>query len=215
MQLLAQHAKRKNSYLNGDNMPPGNLSLRKLIASRYILQGVSCTADDIVITSGALDALTLSFQALTQAGDFILLQQSVFYGAWLAAERLGLHVITIPEHPVYGFYLASFEQALKQYPIKVCWLMLNIHNPIGFTVSNAIKQRIAELLHEYQVYLIEDDVYAELNYDDQKPLPMSYFDQHQRVLYYSSFAKTLGVGHVSAGCMQGNFQMRFSIFTGN
>ena len=60
--------------------------------------------------------------------------------------------------------------------------MLNIHNPIGFTVSNAIKQRIAELLHEYQVYLIEDDVYAELNYDDQKPLPMSYFDQHQRVL---------------------------------
>jgi DNA-binding transcriptional MocR family regulator len=51
IQLLAQHAKRKNSYLNGDNMPPGNLSLRKLIASRYILQGVSCTADDIVITS--------------------------------------------------------------------------------------------------------------------------------------------------------------------
>lgn len=194
MQLLAQHAKRKSSYLNGDSMPPGNLSLRKLIASRYVMQGLSCTADDIVITSGALDALNLSLQALTQAGDFILLQQSVFYGAWQAAERLGLHVITIPEHPVHGFDLASFEQALKQYPIKVCWLMLNIHNPIGFTVSNTIKQRIAELLHEYQVYLIEDDVYAELNYDHQKPLPMSYFDQHRRVLHCSSFSKTLGMG---------------------
>ena len=72
--------------------------------------------------------------------------------------------------------------------------MLNIHNPIGFTVSNPIKQRIAELLHDYQVYLIEDDVYAELNYNDQKPLPMSYFDQHQRVLHCSSFSKTLGMG---------------------
>lgn len=65
MQLLAQHAKRKSSYLNGDSMPPGNLSLRKLIASRYVLQGLSCTSDDIVITSGALDALNLSLQALT------------------------------------------------------------------------------------------------------------------------------------------------------
>ena len=51
--------------------------------------------------------------------------------------------------------------------------MLNIHNPIGFTVSNAIKQRILELLHEYQVYLFEDDVYAELNYDHHKSLPIS------------------------------------------
>jgi hypothetical protein len=35
-EMLAQHAKRKSSYLNGNSMPPGNLSLRKLIASRYI-----------------------------------------------------------------------------------------------------------------------------------------------------------------------------------
>lgn len=53
--------------------------------------------------------------------------------------------------------------------------MLNTHNPIGFTVSDSIKQRIAALLHEYKVYLIEDDAYAELNYDHHKPLPMSYF----------------------------------------
>ncbi|MCP5774596.1 aminotransferase class I/II-fold pyridoxal phosphate-dependent enzyme, partial [Klebsiella pneumoniae] len=111
----------------------------------------------------ALEALNLSLQALTQPGDFILLQETIFYGAWQAAERLGLQVITIQEHPQFGFDLASFEQALKQYPIKVCWLMLNAHNPIGFSVSSEIKQRIAELLYEYQVYLIEDDVYQELN----------------------------------------------------
>ncbi|WP_374573776.1 PLP-dependent aminotransferase family protein [Acinetobacter sp.] len=194
MQLLAQHAKRKHSYLNNDNMPPGNLVLRTIIANRYVLQGVQCTPDDIVITSGALEALNLSLQALTRPGDFILLQQSVFYGAWQAAERLGLQVISIPEHPQLGFDLESFEQALKQYPIKVCWLMLNAQNPIGFTVNNAVKQRIAGLLHEYQVHLIEDDVYQELSYGGQRPLPMSYFDQHRRVLHCSSFSKTLGMG---------------------
>lgn len=194
MQLLAQHAKRKHSYLNNDNMPPGNLALRQIIASRYILQGIQCSSDDIVITSGALEALNLALQALTKPGDYILLQQSVFYGAWQAAERLGLQVITIPEHPQLGFDLESFEQALKQYPIKVCWLMLNVQNPIGFTVNNSIKARIAALLHEYQIYLIEDDVYQELSYGGQKPLPMTYFDQHQRVLHCSSFSKTLGMG---------------------
>ncbi len=194
IQLLAQHAKRKSSYLNSDNMPPGNYELRQMIANRYVLQGMQCTPDDIVITSGALDALNLSLQALTKPGDYILLQQSIFYGAWQAAERLGLQVITIPEHPQHGFDTESFEQALKQYPIKVCWLMLNAHNPIGFTVSNAIKARIAALLNEYHVYLIEDDVYQELHDGQQKPLPMTYFDQHQRVLHCSSFSKTLGMG---------------------
>lgn len=203
IQILAQHAKRKSSYFSHDHMPPGHNELRKIIANRYCLQSIPTHADDIVITSGALDALNLSLQALTKPGDFILLQETIFYGAWQAAERLGLQVITIPEHPVSGFDIASFEQALKQYPIKVCWLMLNSHNPIGFSVRHEIKQRIAELLEEYQVYLIEDDVYQELYYGAQKPLPMKYFDKTQRVLHCSSFSKTLGaavrVGWVYAG----------------
>ena len=60
MQLLAQHAKRKHSYLNSDNMPSSNLLLRKLITSRYVLQGMPWTSDDIVITSGVLETLNLS-----------------------------------------------------------------------------------------------------------------------------------------------------------
>src|SRR5690606_23770705 len=182
MQILAQQAKRQSSYNNQNHMPPGNQDLRQLIANRYQLQGIACHADDIVITSGALEALNLSLQALTQPGDCILLQQTIFYGAWQAAERLGLQVITIPDHPTEGLDLQAFEQALRQYPIKVCWLMLNAQNPIGYTVSTEIKQEIAQLLTQYQVYLIEDDVYQELNFGKEKPVSVKYFDQQQRVL---------------------------------
>ncbi|ATO20451.1 transcriptional regulator [Acinetobacter sp. LoGeW2-3] len=194
MQLLSQHAKRKNSYLNHPNMPPGNLELRQIIAGRYQLQGISCHSDDIVITSGALDALNLSLQALTQPGDFILLQETVFYGAWQAAERLGLNVVTLPDDPESGFDLDAFEKALKQYPIKVCWLMLNAQNPIGYTVSAIIKKKIAQLLFQYQVHLIEDDVYQELNFGKEKPVSVKHFDQHNMVLHCGSFSKTLGMG---------------------
>lgn len=178
----------------------GNVKLRKLIAQRYRLQGIPTQADDIVITSGCLDALNLSLQALTQQGDYILLQQTVFYGAWQIAEKLGLNVVSLTDHPS-GF--VAFEQALQRYPIKVCWFMLNCHNPLGFTVSPEIKQRIGELLAQYQVHLIEDDVYQELYYRGEKPLPMKAFDAQNWVLHCSSFSKILGanfrIGWVHAG----------------
>lgn len=194
VKTLSRHAKIPKSALSTDSMPPGYLPLRQAIANRYSLDGISTNPEDLVITSGALDALNLSLQALTKPGDFILLQQTIFYGAWQAAERLGLNVITIPEHLPHGFDVDAFENALKNYPIKVCWLMLNAHNPIGFTVSNEIKSKIAALLQKYEVYLIEDDVYQELFYEKQKPLSVKYFDQGNYVFHCSSFSKVLGAG---------------------
>ena len=209
-QIMGQLVRQKNHYTQIENLPPGDLSLRNLIAQRYTLQGIPTTPDDIVITSGCLDALNLSLQAVAQSGDYILLQQTVFYGAWQAAERLGLHVITIPEHPQFGIDIDALTHILKTYPIKVCWLMLNSHNPIGFTVNDEIKNKIAQLLSMHEVYLIEDDVYEELYYGHQKPLPMKFFDQKNLILHCSSFSKTLGssfrIGWVHAGNFSNKIQ---------
>lgn len=194
MQTLAQQAKHRISYEQTPSLPPGNYELRKQIAQRYCMQGIPTDPSDIVITSGGLDALNLSLKAMTQMGDYILLQETIFYGAWQAAENLGLKVITIPEHPEYGLDLEAFKKAITSYPIKVCLLMLNSHNPIGFTVSEDIKFELAKLLHEHEIYLIEDDVYEELYYDQKKPLSMKYYDPQNLVLHCSSFSKTLGAG---------------------
>ncbi|CAM2956435.1 PLP-dependent aminotransferase family protein [Acinetobacter celticus] len=194
MQTLGQRAKHRLSYEQMPSLPPGNLDLRKLIAQRYCMQGIPTDPSDIVITSGGLDALNLSLQTLTKPGDYILLQETVFYGAWQATEHLGLKVITIPVHPEHGLDLDAFKNAITHYPIKVCLLMLNSQNPIGFTVSDAIKLQLAKLLQEHQIYLIEDDVYEELYFGHKKPLSMKYFDQQNRVLHCSSFSKTLGAG---------------------
>lgn len=112
-------------------------------------------------------------------------------------------MVTIPEHPKHGFDLEAFEHILKTYPVKLCWFMLNSHNPVGFTVSEDIKFQISKLLHQYQVHMIEDDVYEEMYFGHKKPLPMTYYDQNNLVLHCSSFSKTLGatfrVGWVHAG----------------
>ncbi len=200
---LATVARRMQPDNAVDNLPPGNERLRMQVAQRYALQGISVSPDEIVITSGALESLNLSLQALTRPGDYVVVESPTFYGALQAIERLRLKAIAVTASPQTGLDLDALQQALRDYPIRVCWLMSNFHNPLGCTLSWEKKQRLAELLQQYQVPLIEDDVYGELYTGTHRPLPMKALDRQGDVLHCSSFSKNLvagfRVGWVTAG----------------
>ncbi|GLO63137.1 GntR family transcriptional regulator [Vibrio sp. MACH09] len=187
------------------NFPPGNEKLRHIIAQRYAAQGMNIHPDEIIITAGALDALNLCLQALTQAGDWVIVESPAFYGSLQALQRLNLRALSIRTHPQKGIDLEALEQALQTHPVKACWLMTNVQNPTGCTMSDDKKRRLVELLEKYQVYLIEDDVYAELYFTDKKPLPAKAFSTNNHVLHCSSFSKSLvsgyRIGWVAAGDM--------------
>lgn len=176
------------------NMPPGSESLRRNIAQRYAQQGLSVSPDDIVITSGAMEALSLSLQAVTKPGDLVAIETPTFYGALQTIERLNLRAVEIPTHPLEGIDLNALEKALTDLPIKACWLMTNFQNPLGFCMSDHAKQSLVDLLHRHQTPLIEDDVYAELFFSPDKPKPAKAFDQHDNVLLCGSFSKCLSPG---------------------
>ena len=61
-----------------ENLPPGNAELRQAIARRYALQGITISPDEIVITAGALEALNLSLQAVTEPGDWVIVENRLF-----------------------------------------------------------------------------------------------------------------------------------------
>ncbi|MCG7587593.1 PLP-dependent aminotransferase family protein, partial [Photobacterium sp. OFAV2-7] len=120
-------------------------------------------------------------------------------------QRLNLRALSIRTHSRDGIDLDALEKALQSHPVKACWLMTNHQNPLGCTLSNEKKKRLIELLTEYNVYLIEDDVYSELYYGADKPLPAKAFDQQGLTMHCSSFSKTLvagfRIGWVAAGKM--------------
>ncbi len=200
---LATVARRMQPENAVDNLPPGNERLRKQIAQRYALQGIAVSPDEIVITSGAMESLNLSLQMLTRPGDYVVVESPSFYGALQAIERLQLKAIAIATHPHTGIDLAALRQALRDYPIRACWLMTNFHNPLGCTLAWEKKQQLAALLREHQVALIEDDVYSELYAGTHRPLPVKALDRDGQVLHCSSFSKNLvagfRVGWVAAG----------------
>ncbi|HAS8346518.1 TPA: PLP-dependent aminotransferase family protein [Vibrio vulnificus] len=182
-----------NDLLN--NLPPGNEALRRLIAQRYIQQGMDLTHHDIVMTSGAMEALNLSLQVVTKPGDTIVVESPCFYGALQAAQRLGLNVIEVDVDERDGLNLEQFEHVLANNEVKACWLMSNFQNPTGVTLSEQKKQAVVELVHRYQLYLIEDDVYSELYYSQDKPSSFKTYDREDRVLHCGSLSKSLCPGY--------------------
>ncbi|WP_338493419.1 PLP-dependent aminotransferase family protein [Erwinia aphidicola] len=185
------------------NLPPGNEALRKMLAQRYALQGIQVSPDEIVITNGAMEALNLSLQAVTEPGDWVAIENPSFYGALQAIERLKLKSVAIATDPQNGIDLDELSRALQRWPIKALWMMTSQQNPVGCTLSREKKQQLVELLAQHNVVLIEDDVYSELYSGREKPLPAKAFDRQNNVLHCSSFSKNLvagfRVGWVAAG----------------
>ena len=200
---LANVSKTATAMSVIENLPPGNVDLRHAIARRYAQQGMNISPDEIVITAGALEALNLSLQAVTEPGDWVIVENPCFYGALQALERLKLKALSVATDVHEGIDLNALAQALNDYPVKACWLMTNSQNPLGFTLSADKKAQLVALLTEHNVTLIEDDVYSELYYGREKPLPAKAWDRSDMTLHCSSFSKCLvagfRIGWVAAG----------------
>lgn len=207
---LARVSRNVTSVSITDNLPPGNEALRHAIARRYAAQGITIPPDEIVITAGALEALNLSLQAITEPGDWVIVESPCFYGALQALERLKLRALAVPGDLREGIDLHALEEALTRWPVKACWLMTNAQNPLGYTMSRDKKQRLMALIKHYGVTLIEDDVYSELYAGREKPLPARAWDDGTSVLHCASFSKCLvagfRIGWVAAGAFARRIQ---------
>lgn len=178
-----------------EDMPPGNRELRRAIARRYLARGVDVDIDDIVITSGGLDALNLCLAATTRPGDTVAIESPAFYVALQAIERMGLKALELPTHPRTGVDVDALAAVLARRPVHACWLMPTFQNPLGATMPDEAKRALVELLARHQVPLIEDDVYEELHFDADKPRPAKAWDRAGLVLHCSSFSKSLAPGY--------------------
>lgn len=187
------------------HLPGGNELLRRHIARRHLAAGMSVTADEVIITNGALEGLNLCLQAVTRPGDVVAIESPGFYAAQQALERLNLRAVEIPVDPREGVNLAALNDALKKHPIRACWFMTNYQNPLGALMPQAKKRELVQLLAQHDIPLIEDDVYGELYFGDTYQPPAKTYDENGLVMYCSSFSKTLAPGYRIGWVLPGRF----------
>ena len=204
-QDLARAARRMDPWRTVEDLSPGSLELRQQVAKRYALVGMSVEPDEIVITSGAMEALNLCLAAATRPGDVVALESPAFYASLQAAERLGLKVVQVRTDREQGVDLEALEAAIRKRRVAACWLMPNLQNPLGATMPVDKRRQLVRLLARHEVPLVEDDVYAELRFGDPLP-PAKAFDAKGIVMHCGSFSKSLAPGYRVGWCLPGRLR---------
>ncbi|NAW56902.1 MULTISPECIES: aminotransferase-like domain-containing protein [unclassified Vibrio] len=200
---IGRHSRLQSQMPSHYQLPPGhNLLLRQLVRISRDL-GVPATLDDIAVTNGAQQAISLALRALTKPGDIVAVESPCYFGNLLLMESLGLQVVEIPGCVRTGMDPTALAKALKRWDIRAILVTPNFANPTGARMP--LEKRLALLDASSGIPIIEDDVFGALAFDEGIA-PLAALASDERVIYVNSLSKTLDsrlrLGWLIAGCYQ-------------
>lgn len=175
------------------NGAPG---LRQVLADMMRDLGIRVKADQILVTTGAQEALDLIAKTFIDPGDIIITEGPTYLGALQAFSAYEPDVRPIP-FDEQGMRMDLLEEELKRIGkgnprLKFCYVIPNFQNPGGVTMTAERRKRLLELAHEYDLMVVEDDPYGRLRYDGGHQVPLKAMDEN--VVYLGTISKMLGPG---------------------
>ncbi len=187
--------------------PQGYRPLREFIVGKLHRDAsIVCAADDILMVSGSLQALDLVNQALLARGDTVIVERDTYQGALTRLARMGVNVIGIPldEGGMRMDALAEVLADLRRRGIqpKYIYTIPTVQNPTGTIMSEARRHELLKLSEDYRVPIFEDDCYADLIWDGQRPPALHAMSRNGGVIHIGSFSKSIApalrVGYIVA-----------------
>lgn len=176
-------------YDKTEGFEPLIQALVKYLPSRGL---VNVAPETLGVFSGSQSALDMVAKVLISPGDKIAIEAPSYLGAISAFNAYEPDYISVPTDDD-GILPDALEDVLKQHTIKLIYLVPTFQNPTGRTLSLERRQRVARLLKQYDVLLLEDDPYSALRYSGEAlPTLQSYAPEH--VIYSSTFSKILAPG---------------------
>ncbi len=193
--FLARAARTKGVDYNTYTVPKGDPKLRREIARRALRWGQALSPEDIVVTCGCTEALVLALKAVSRPGDTIAIESPTYFGFLQVLQALDLRALELPTDAGSGVDLEALEKALDATPVTACLFASSFNNPLGCTMSDERKQAVLELLAERGIPLIEDDIYGDIYFGEERPKPFMALDPRGATIYCSSFSKTIAPGY--------------------
>ncbi|MEF8847531.1 MAG: PLP-dependent aminotransferase family protein [Candidatus Thermoplasmatota archaeon] len=177
----------------------GLTKLRAALAERMKKKkDIDCELHDVLITSGAQQALMLSALCFLDPGDTYLASVPAYLGAIQAFHAFEGNCESIPmdEEGIDTDSLRRNVERLRRTGInpKFLYAVPTFQNPSGRTMSIDHRKELLDIASEYDFLIIEDDPYGDLSFNNEKYPPIKSFDKKGRVIYMSTFSKILAPG---------------------
>ena len=190
--LMRQMGYSKPALLGNTVKGTGYAPLKTEIARRAVDYGCNISADDILITNGCIEAISLALRATTRPGDIVAVESPCYFVLLQMLHNLNLRVIEVEAGPE-GYVNVSKLTALFQRKAVQAYLTINnINNPLGKSIPNEQKAYIARQADENDVVIIEDDIFGDTAFGERRPFPMRAFSPN--AILCSGFSKTVAPG---------------------
>jgi 2-aminoadipate transaminase len=203
---MARDGRNLATY-NMDNGPQGYRPLRDFIATRTgEVAGLADGADRILVTQGSLQAIDLVNAVLIEPGDTVIIEAQTYAGTMGRLRRLGADWVGIDVDDD-GMRTDQLENCLSEMAArgtrpKYIYTIPTVQNPTGTVMSEARRCDLLRVAAKYDVPIFEDDCYADLTWDGERPPAIRALDDSGRVIYCGSFSKSIApalrIGYVIA-----------------
>lgn len=181
----------------------GEWEIREAAAKRIRKAGINAAANNVLITSGSQQGISLLAHTLFNPGDVLLCENPTFMSALQAFGMYGIEFVAIDTDDA-GMVPEALEAAIQYYRPKGLYTIPTFQNPTGITMPASRRAQIADVLAKSDMWLIEDDPYSELRFTDETLLPISADPRlHDRAFYLGTLSKVLSPG-VRIGWIYGN-----------
>ncbi|MFE0508356.1 PLP-dependent aminotransferase family protein [Streptomyces sp. NPDC058964] len=172
----------------------GEPALRAGLAARVTAQGLPTAADDLLITTGSQQALSLLATALLDPGDTVLVEDPCYLAALQVFGLAGARVLGVPGDEDGVDPAALAELVVRERP-KLLYLVPTFQNPTGRTMPAARRAAVASVAARHGLWIVEDDPYGELRYEGERvPWIAAHPGAEDRVVLLGSFSKVMAPG---------------------
>ncbi|KIQ00233.1 MULTISPECIES: PLP-dependent aminotransferase family protein [Pseudomonas] len=193
--LARQRPHDFSNYGHAQGLP----ALRTRICDRLAEAGIAVGPEQMLLTTGASQALDLVVRLLVRSGDAVLVEEPGYHNLFLNLHLKGARLLGVPRG-VGGLDLQRLEHLLREHHPRVMFIQSRLHSPTGTSLSLPTCHRLLQLAQQYDVLIVENDIYADLAPIAQPTLAS--LDQLERVIHICSLSKTIApalrVGWISA-----------------
>lgn len=172
----------------------GEPSLREGLAARTTARGLPTTADDLLVTTGSQQALSLLATALLDPGDTVLVEAPCYLAALQVFGLAGARIVAVPGDEDGLDPEALADLVVRERP-KLLYTVPTFQNPTGRTLPAERRAAVAAVAARHGLWIVEDDPYGELRYDGERvPWIAAHPDARDRTVLLGSFSKVMAPG---------------------